>query len=409
MLFAPHCGIVPLRCCRAVKLAAFASCIAFVGGWAQPLRAHPYYAPEACSDCHGDVSAMSTTPANGGSLQFFKTLVGRSSTASFTITNTSSAGPGIPPSYGGGGFSGSFPAASGPFSPQTSQTFNAAAPPGASTPYTFLLPPAVVSADGGQSSISRIYTFAPTARGTFNQPITFTPSAGFPLTVPSSTVTLSGQGVAPVISLNSSLAAAGNIRIGTSGTAKLSINNVGDGNQAGSGLGNLTGTVGAGSGGFSGGGGSFNLADAGSQTFGYTIGPTTHGAISSNIAVNATDGSTNGANGAPKLLDDAISNRSRPHVKHEPVGRQHPGLQFSAGSAGYIDDRQRDHRRQSRRADKPGCNLSDALRGRLLDVLAVGPHRRNDIDQVTVREPASFLYADWRRIRPRNGHTNSRH
>jgi len=284
-----------------VEIVFLALLAVLIGGLGQSLSAHPYYAPADCSGCHGDVSAMSTTPASGGILKFLKTLVGRSSTASFTITNTSTAGPGIAPSFGGGGFSGSFPAASGPFAPKTSQTFNALAPSGALSPYTFLLPPAVVSSDGGQSSISQVYTFTPTARGTSNQPITFTPSEGFPNTVPSSTITLSGQGVAPVISLNTSSAAVGPVRIGATGTARLTINNIGDGNQAGAGLGNLTGTVAAGSGGFSGSGGNFNLADSGSQTFSYTISPISHGGISTNVAVNAGNGSTDGANSAQNL------------------------------------------------------------------------------------------------------------
>jgi len=93
---------------------------------------------------------------------------------------------------GGGGFTGSFPAASAPFSPKTSQAFQAKSPSGytSPTPYSYLLPPAVVEADGGQSSISRVYTFTPTARGTNTQAITFKPTTGYSL--PSSTVTLTG-------------------------------------------------------------------------------------------------------------------------------------------------------------------------------------------------------------------------
>ena len=104
-----------------------------------------------------------------------------------------------------------------------------------------------------------------------------------------------------MISLNSTLAAAGNVRIGATGTAKVTINNVGDGNQAGSGLGNLTGTVAAGSSGFSGSGGSFSLTDSGSQSFSFTVTPTTHGALTTSIAVNATDGNANGTNTAQNL------------------------------------------------------------------------------------------------------------
>jgi fibronectin-binding autotransporter adhesin len=272
-----------------------------VSSFCQFALGHPFYGTD-CTQCHFGVSAaMSTTPASGSTLTFGKILLGRSSTASFTVTNTSTTQPGFPPNNGGGGFSGSFPAASAPFSPTSSQTITATPPSGGTAPYTFVLPPAIVAVDGGQSSVSQVYTFTPTTRGASSQTVTFTPSAGFLGTTPSSTITLSGTGVAPVISLNSSAGSVGNVRIGTTGTASLKINNIGDGNQAGTGLGNLTGTVAAGSGGFTGSGGSFNLADNGSQTFNFTVSPTAHGAVSTNIAVNASDGNSNGTNSAQSL------------------------------------------------------------------------------------------------------------
>jgi autotransporter-associated beta strand protein len=270
--------------------------------------AHPYYAQllnEDCSVCHGNNAAMSTTPANGGTLSFFKTLIGRSTTASFTVSDTSTI-TANPPPQGGGGFTGSFPAAAAPFSPTTSTGFITTPPANATAGYTYILPPAVVTADGGQSSISQIYTFTPTTRGAFSKSITFTPSAGgfmgFPSgTFPSSTITLSGTGVAPVISLTTSAAAAGNIRIGTTGTASITIKDIGDGNQAGAGLGNLTGTITSGSGGFTGSGGSFNLADSASQNFNYTFSPTLHASGSAAITINATNGNSNGTNTAQTL------------------------------------------------------------------------------------------------------------
>ena len=285
-----------------IVLAAF---VLLIGGWAHRTSAHPYWEQqfnEDCSVCHGNNAAMGTTPASGGSLQFFKVLVGKSSTASFTVSDTSMIAANPPPE-GGGGFTGSFPAASAPFSPTTSTGFITPFPAGATSGYTYLLPPAVVAADGGTSSISEVYTFKPTTRGAFSEPITFTPSAGGFMSGAgtTSTVTLTGTGVAPVISLTTSAAAVGNIRIGTSGAASLTINNIGDGNQAGSGLGNLTGTVSIGSGGFGGSGGSFNLADSASQTFNYTVSPTLHSALSDNIAVNAADGSTDGMNNSQNL------------------------------------------------------------------------------------------------------------
>ncbi len=253
----------------------------------------PNLAPADCSSCHGPLASMTTTPVSGGMLSFGKTLIGKSSTATFTISNNSTTTE-------GGGFTGSFPAATAPFSPNTTQVFNVKVPndDGASS-YAFILPPPVVANPeyGGTSSTSRVYSYTPTVRGTNTNTIVFTPSAGFlGTTTPSSSVSLSGQGVAPVISLITSNTAAGNVRIGTSGTASFTVKNIGDGNQAGGGLGNLTGTASASAGSFTGPGGSFNLADSGSLSFSYSFSPSAHAAASASIAVNATDGSSDGRN-----------------------------------------------------------------------------------------------------------------
>ena len=249
--------------------------------------AHPYYAVD-CSGCHGNISAMSTTPNSGSTLAFGKTLVGQSKSAALTISNTSTV-------YQGGGFSGSFPAASGPFSLSGSGAL--------STQYGgFLVPPAVQASDGGDSSATGTYIYAPTVRGVNSQAVSFTPSAGFyPGTAPTANFTFSGQGVAPVISLDTSTVAAGSVRIGTTATESFTVKDIGDGNQAGAGLGNLTGTVAGGSNGFNGSGGSFSLSDNGSQTFNFTYSPTAHSAASDPIAINTTDGSTDNTNHSQQL------------------------------------------------------------------------------------------------------------
>ena len=195
-------GIAPLGSCIIAAVAAL------LASREECSFAHPYYEQafnEDCSVCHGNNAAMGTTPANGGTLSFFKTLVGRSTTASFTVSDTSTI-TANPPPQGGGGFTGSFPAAAAPFSPTTSTGFITTPPANATAGYTYILPPAVVTADGGQSSISQIYTFTPTTRGTSTKSITFTPSAGGFMggITPSSTIILSGLGVAPVISLTTS-------------------------------------------------------------------------------------------------------------------------------------------------------------------------------------------------------------
>jgi hypothetical protein len=122
------------------------------------------------------------------------------------------------------------------------------------------------------------------------------------------TITLQGQGVAPVVSLNTGSTNAGNVRIGTTGSAQLTVNNTGDGNLSGAGdVSNLHGSVGSGSGAFSGSGGTFDLADGGSQPFAYTFAPTTHGGASASVNVSTTNGSSDGHNAASGPTPVALS------------------------------------------------------------------------------------------------------
>ncbi len=277
------------RASRSVFLALGIISVLF-GTLCREASAHPSYAMD-CSGCHGYAPKVSTTPASGSTLLFGKMLVGSTKSASLTISDTTTV------STGGGGFSGTFPTASGSFALSGSSALT-------TSNGGYLVPPGVAARGEGVSSATSAYNFTPTARGTSTQNISFTPTSGFAysgVTAPTSTITLSGQGVAPVISVDSSAVAAGNVRIGTASTASLTIKNVGDGNQAGAGLGNLTGAVASGSGGFSGAGGSFNLADSASQTFNFSFAPTTHGAVSAPLAINATDGSTDGKNTAQSL------------------------------------------------------------------------------------------------------------
>ena len=79
------------------------------------------------------------------------------------------------------------------------------------------------------------------------------------------TTGFSAQSVAPLASVTATLNA-GTVRVGTSSAVALTVQNVGDGNLAGKDNGttlltNLRGTVGAGKGSFSGGGGAVNLTD----------------------------------------------------------------------------------------------------------------------------------------------------
>jgi len=245
-----------------------------------PGSAHLNLAPQNCSGCHGNPT-LTSSPGDGGTLTFDKTLVGQTSTANFTITNTTAAPT-------GGRFTGTYSGASGLFTPTS--------PVGITN--------GLLAADGlqylipGSLSDTRSYTFAPTTRGTATAPVSFTVTNGFS-SPPTVNITLQGQGVAPVIGVDPSKGNAGNVRIGTTGSAQITVNNTGDGNQSGQGgVSNLHGTVGAASGTFSGAGGAFNLGDGASQAFAFSFAPTSHGGATSSVDVSTTNGSGDGNNSA---------------------------------------------------------------------------------------------------------------
>ena len=255
----------------------FATCLVML-----PTMGHalPSFAPANCAGCHGNPS-VSTTPGNGF-LSFGtngNTLVGMISSGQITITNSTGS-----QSLAGGGFTGFFPVAVLPFAPAASRAFGT---PG--TGANYLTP--------GQSD-TKTYTYAPTVRGANTATLSFTPTNGFS-SVPTVTITLQGQGVAPVINLDTSQTNAGNVRIGTTASVQTTVNNVGDGNLSGLGnISNLQGTVAAGSGAFTGSGGSFNLQDGGSQAFVYSFAPTSRGSSTVNVNVTTSNGSSDGRNNA---------------------------------------------------------------------------------------------------------------
>jgi hypothetical protein len=261
-----------------LSLASAATCLLTV---ASAVHATPNLGA-VCSGCHSGDAVVTSTPAT---LNFGRTLVGSTSAGlAWTLQNTH-----VDPLNNGGGFAGSFPAAPGPFSPTTSAAIvgNTALAPGFLTP--------------GMSE-SRTYFYAPTTRGTNTATLSFTPNAAnFSGAVPTVTITLQGQGVAPVISLDTSQTNAGNVRVGTSGSAKITVSNSGDGNTSGAGaVSNLQGNVGSGSGAFSG-GGTFNLQDSATQAFTYSFAPVSRGTATAGVAVNAANGSTDGGNHAQSL------------------------------------------------------------------------------------------------------------
>lgn len=256
-------------------------------------HAFPTFHPTNCanSGCHNS-PILAPTPAGGGTLGFGTngfTLVGQSSLATWTLKNDRPVSTGSGAANKGGGFSGSFPAIA------------------AGSEFSSDLPLAIVGNNGyltPQLSQGYTYTYTPAARGTDSRSISFTPANGFSGTPPTATISLQGQGVAPLLDLAGSQTNAGNVRLGTSGTAAtVVVGNVGDGNLSGLGaVSNLQGTVGAASGAFSGGSVAFNLADGASQQVGFTFSPTSRGLVSGAISVETGNGHSNGSNLAQAVL-----------------------------------------------------------------------------------------------------------
>jgi hypothetical protein len=152
------------------------------------------------------------------------------------------------------------------------------------------------------------YTFTPTITGAASTTVATTFSNGTNAANAGGlvTTTLQATAVAPVASVTPT-ASAGNVRVGTSGTAAVTVANVGNGNLAGTGTAyNLNASVTGGStGGFSSANtGALSLASnatpsvasTATTTLGYTFTPTSRGVASSAVSLNFSNGSTDGRN-----------------------------------------------------------------------------------------------------------------
>jgi hypothetical protein len=152
------------------------------------------------------------------------------------------------------------------------------------------------------------YTFAPTITGAASTTVATTFSNGTNAANAGGlvTTTLQATAVAPVASVTPT-ASAGNVRVGTSGTAAVTVANIGNGNLAGTGTAyNLNASVTGGStGGFSSANtGALSLASnatpsvasTATTTLGYTFTPTSRGVASSAVSLNFSNGSTDGRN-----------------------------------------------------------------------------------------------------------------
>ena len=107
-------------------------------------------------------------------------------------------------------------------------------------------------------------------------------------------VTLPGQGVAPVQSVSAGTAL---VRLGTTGSASVTIKNIGDGNLSGLGAdSNLAGTVSAATGTFTGSGATFSLLDNASQNFSFAYTPASRAVDTAPLAIHFTNGNSDNTN-----------------------------------------------------------------------------------------------------------------
>ena len=226
-------------------------------------------------------------------------LVGASKTATWTVANAGTSSK--------SGMKGDFPAGSGEFGPTSTK--------------------ALTTANGGWLrqgfNGSQTYTYTPTARGADTLSRTLTADIGN--TNSSASITFSGKGVAPVASRDAAGLAAGLVRLGTSKPLTLQISNLGDGNLAGAGLGNLVGSVPSSSDAFVGAGGSFSLADNGSKSFAFTFTPDSRTPQEKSLTLSFSNGKPDGTN---------LSNTMAAQLSGAGVG---PVAQSTGDVAGVLD------------------------------------------------------------------------
>jgi len=177
--------------------------------------------------------------------------------------------------------------------------------PAGAAPFS-LQDPATIDLNDSQTA-NYTYRYAPTVRSpgdTLALDLSFTNGSpdetNSPHTRP---FTLTGEAVAPISSLDDTATDAGIVRVGDTGTASVTVGNVGDGNLSGLGdPSNLHGSVPAGSPPFSlVGSGNFSVPDSGSATFDYTYAPTARGTDALALNADFTDGSQDGTNQAHQL------------------------------------------------------------------------------------------------------------
>jgi hypothetical protein len=193
-------------------------------------------------------------------LNFGNVLVGNDARENLAVTNNGEAGSTLTGAIG--------PASAGEFTPDSENV-------------NFSL--------AESATQTRSFTYTPTARGNDTGTVTVTSNDG------NVARTLSGKGVAPVNQVTK-LTDAGVTRIGTTSSAVVQVENVGDGNLSRLGeISNLRGTAGT-SGGEFGGTGSLSLLDGEVTTLSFDYTPTGHGSDTGVAILDFENGSTDGRN-----------------------------------------------------------------------------------------------------------------
>ncbi len=201
-------------------------------------------------------------------VDFGKVLVGTTGTEAVTATNTGEPGSFLEGEFGAPG--------AGPFARSGAAGFGPLAK---------------------DASEPRDYEYSPAARsGGEGDGIAVTSNGG------DANLDLSGQGVAPVADVSTGNTDAGVVRIGTSGSASIGLQNIGDGNENEQGIGaasNLNeGAADATTGEFHRTSPALSLADGASDDADYDYTPTDHGVDIEIVSLNLVNGNPDGTNTA---------------------------------------------------------------------------------------------------------------
>ncbi|MEA5511600.1 PEP-CTERM sorting domain-containing protein [Crocosphaera sp. UHCC 0190] len=206
-----------------------------------------------------------------GNQQFGNILIGQSNNKTVTLTNTGEVGSTL----------------TGAIGPSSDPTILSSLSPGQTVNFSL--------ASGASQDRTFIYT--PTVRGSNQTTI------GVLSNDIDTNILFTGRGVAPENEILQSNTNVGDVRIGTSKTATVQVQNIGDGNTSGQAevISNLNGTssLGGSSVNFqatSGSAGNFSLTDNQTRNFDIVYTPTTHGTESELLTLAFTNGSDDGTN-----------------------------------------------------------------------------------------------------------------